>query len=91
MCRVLRVSRSGYYAWTTRPVSAQATQRTELISEIHAIHADRKMHIYGSPRVHRELLNRGYEVCENTVAKLMSSEGIRTHSSSMTCVILKRH
>jgi transposase InsO family protein len=76
MCRVLLVSRSGYYAWKARPISAQAIQRTELISEIHAIHSDREMHVYGSPRVYRELLNRGYEVCENTVAKLMSSEGI---------------
>ncbi|MFN9968504.1 MAG: IS3 family transposase [Phycisphaerae bacterium] len=76
MCRVLLVSRSGYYAWKARPISAQAIQRTDLISEIHAIHSDREMHVYGSPRVYRELLNRGYEVCENTVAKLMSSEGI---------------
>jgi putative transposase len=81
MCRVLRVSRSGYYAWKARPISAQAIQRTDLISEIHAIHADREMHVYGSPRVHRELLNRGYEVCENTVAKLMSSEGIASSTA----------
>jgi putative transposase len=76
MCRVLQVSRSGYYAWKIRPVSLQATQRTELVSAIHVIHADREMHAYGSPRIYRELLKRGYEVCENTVAKLMSSEGI---------------
>lgn len=81
MCEVLQVSRSGYYAWTTRPVSAQATERIDLISEIHAIHADRKKHVYGSPRVHRELLQRGYEVFENTVARLMSLEGIASSTS----------
>ena len=39
------------------------------------------MHVYGSPRTHRELLNRGYEVCENTVAKLMNSEGIASSTT----------
>jgi len=81
MCRVLRVSRSGYYAWTTRPLSAQATERLDLVSEIHAIHSDRQMHVYGSPRVHQELLNRGYAVCENTVAKLMSSQGVASSAA----------
>ena len=76
MCGVLQVSRSGYYAWKIRPVSIQATERTELVSAIHVIHADREMHAYGSPRIYRELLKRGYEVCENTVAKLMNREGI---------------
>ena len=81
MCQVLKVSRSGYYAWKIRPVCAQATQRTELISEIHAIHADGERHVYGSPRVRRELLKRGYRVCENTVAKLMNSEGITSSTA----------
>ena len=39
------------------------------------------MHVYGSPRVHQELLNRGYAVCENTVAKLMSSEGVASSTA----------
>jgi putative transposase len=81
MCRVLGVSRSGYYAWQRRPVSAQEQRRTEVISEIHRIQDCRDMHAYGSPRMYRELLNRGYEVCENTVAKLMNSEGIRSSTS----------
>ena len=73
---MLQVSRSGYYAWKTRPVSLQTLHRTELISEIHVIHANREMHVDGSPRVYRELLTRAYQVGENTVAKLMNSEGI---------------
>ena len=87
MCRVLQVSRSGYYAWKIRPVCIQATQRTELVSAIHVIHADREMHAYGSPRIYRELLKRGYEVCENTVAKLMSSEGDRINDcEEISCI-----
>jgi len=81
MCRVLRVSRSGYYAWQRRPVSAQEQHRTEVVAEIHRIHDDRDMHVYGSPRMYRELLKRGYEICENTVATLMNSEGIRSSTS----------
>ena len=62
-------------------MSAQATERLDLVSEIQAIHSDRQMHVYGSPRVHQELLNRGYSVCENTVAKLMSSEGVASSTA----------
>ena len=78
---MLQVSRSGYYAWKTRPVSLQTLHRTELISEIHVIHANREMHVDGSPRVYRELLTHAYQVGENTVAKLMSSEGIASSTA----------
>ena len=81
LCRVLQVSRSGYYAWKCRPVSDQASQRSAMISEMRSIHADDKRHAYGSPRMHQELLKRGYKVCENTIATLMSSAGI---ASSIT-------
>jgi transposase InsO family protein len=81
MCQVLQVSRSGYYAWKQRPESVQETRRTELISEMASIHADRDMHAYGSPRMHQELLKRGYVVCENTVATLMSSSGIASSTT----------
>jgi len=75
------VSRSGYDAWQRRPVSAQEQQRTEVISELHRIHDDRDLHVYGSARAYRELLKRGYEICENTVARLMNSAGIRSPKS----------
>ena len=81
MCRVLQVSRSGYYAWKRRPVSPQQIRQTEVISEIRNIHSDRDMHAYGSPRMHRKLLNRGYQVCENTVARLMNREGIASSTT----------
>jgi putative transposase len=87
MCQVLQVSRSGYYAWQRRPVSAQETRRAELISEMESIHADREMHAYGSPRMHQELLKRGYAVCENTVARLMSSSGIASSTSKKFRVV----
>lgn len=70
MCRLLGVSRSGYYAFKGRPVSATATRRAELAEQVRQAHADSRG-IYGSPRVHRELLARGVKCCVNTVAKLM--------------------
>lgn len=70
MCRVLQVSRSGYYAWRRRPMSAHQSRRLELSAAIRQAHQESRC-LYGSPRIHRELLARGIRVCVNTVAKLM--------------------
>jgi transposase InsO family protein len=75
MCRVLGVSRSGYYAWRERTPSAAEARRTELTEEIATIHAEVKGR-YGSPRIHAELVDRGHECCVNFVAKLMREAGI---------------
>lgn len=77
MCEVLQVTRSGYYAWRNRPASEREARRTALAAEIRAIHAQPYLDVYGSPRMHQELLQRGVEVCENTVAAVMQQEGIR--------------
>ena len=50
MCRVLRVSRSGYYAWCTRPESARAKTDRELIRVIQRLHAQSNG-VYGSPKM----------------------------------------
>ena len=76
MCDVFEVSRSGYYAWKNRPVSPRAASQQELIAAMREIHAQMR-EVYGSPRMHQELLKRGFEVSENTVAKLMKSAGIQ--------------
>lgn len=63
------------------PKSKRAEQQRAIVKEIEAIHSDRDMKSYGSPRIHRELIARGHEVCENTVAKLMSEYGIHAAGS----------
>ena len=78
-CKVLRVSRSGYYAWIARPASAQARRREELAREIQQVH-DENRQVFGSPRVHQALLARGQSVCENTVADIMKQRQIRAKS-----------
>ena len=82
MARVLGLSRSGYYAWRDRPSSALAARRARLVTQIRHAHAE-SHETYGSPRVHRELQARAAEsggeaCCENTVAKLMREQGIRS-------------
>ena len=76
MCEVLEVSRSGFYAWLSRPESERSKHHRELVEEMQRIHADRDMQSYGSPRVQRELAARGKRCSVNTVAKLMREHGL---------------
>lgn len=77
MCRVLEVSRSGFYAWRVRPESARSQRHQELVAEMEEIHADQDLKNYGSPRMRDELVSRGHTVSENTVARLMRAHGLR--------------
>ena len=75
-CRVLGVSRAGFYAWLDRPESARAAARRELAAAIRVAHAECRG-VYGSPRVTAELAARGGPTaCENTVARAMRAAGI---------------
>jgi putative transposase len=75
LCAAMDVSRSGYYAARRRSPSLRSVRRTELTSQIEAIH-DASRHTYGSPRVHAELFSQGVSCCRNTVAKLMRRANI---------------
>ena len=76
-CRVLGVSRSGFYAWrkTLHTPSPRRAANRALVSEIRTIH--NQFPAYGSPRVCRVLRARGHPVGENRVARLMRVHGIR--------------
>ena len=76
MCRVLEVSRGGYYAWRGRGESARAVSDRELVREIREVHTGFRR-AYGSPRVHSELIDRGLPCGENRVARLMQKHEIR--------------
>jgi putative transposase len=72
-CRVLNVSRSGYYDWLGRPDSPRAQENALLLKQIERIHADSRGN-YGSPRVHAELaLGLGLPIHHKRVARLMRS------------------
>lgn len=79
ICRVLKVSRSGFFAWLKRPASKRQRRRRELIEKIRLAHRENR-ELYGSPRVHRALLIDGERVSRNTVAKLMRQEKIRARN-----------
>ena len=73
MCRVFRVSTSGYYAWRRRPRSSK--EDDALLIEIKTIYAESKGR-YGSPRIHRMLCQRGIRCGQKRVARLMREHGI---------------
>jgi putative transposase len=75
MCRVLEVSRSGFYAWRSREASAADVRREELTAEVKVIHEEVKAR-YGSPRIHAELVAKGHECSVNFVARVMREAGI---------------
>jgi putative transposase len=75
MCRVLEVSRSGYYAWLNREASERAKLDAELTVEIHRSHADSRG-TYGAPRVLVDLAEAGYAVSKKRVARLMRAAGL---------------
>jgi len=76
MCRVIRVHRSGFYAWLKEPLSARAAENNRLLELIKSSNEDSGM-VYGSPRIHRDLRELG-EVCGvNRVARIMRQNGLR--------------
>jgi transposase InsO family protein len=79
LCRVLTVSRSGYYRWRRDPVGRRASRRAELAEAIRGVH-EQSRRVYGSPRVHRALLAAGRRVSCNTVARVMKALGIRART-----------
>ena len=54
MCRVLKVSKSGFYGWRDRVPSARARADALLLEQIVRIHTDSR-ETYGAPRIHFEL------------------------------------
>ncbi len=76
VCRVLNISRSGFYAWDRRAPSRRRRQDQVLAGRIKAIH-DRSHRTYGAPRIHAELAAEGLRVGRKRVARIMRENGIR--------------
>jgi putative transposase len=76
MCRVLGVSRSGFHAWQSRPPSARQVDDERLLERIREIHSENRR-VYGSPRIHAELvLGDGERIGRKRVERLMRQAGI---------------
>ncbi len=76
LCRILRVSRSGYYDWKGRPPSERDRENAALAEKIREIHS-RSRQIYGYLRVHAELRALGVRCSRKRVARLMRKAGLR--------------
>ena len=76
LCRLLGVSRSGYYAWRQRPPSARARADQELTRQIRAIH-EQSRGTYGAPRIGAELRERGVVCSRKRVARLLRLAGLQ--------------
>ena len=84
LCRVLEVSRSGYYRWRRAEPSKHSKQDEQLKVEIKAIHSESRG-TYGSPRVHAELQAKGFEIGRNRVARIMAEEGVTGRRPARFC------
>lgn len=80
MCRVLEVSRAGFYAWRARPLCQRVQDDTRLRARIRQIYAAVKGR-YGSPRVRQELRALGLPCGKHRVARLMRADGLRAKSA----------
>lgn len=81
MCQVLKVSRSGYYAWQKCPESRRKKANKKLLEGISRIRENKHYRSYGSPRMTLELREQGYACGKNRVATLMRLHGIRAKAA----------
>ena len=84
MCRVLGVTKSGFYAWRKRPKPERVRRDAQLAATVAAVH-QRSRRTYGSPRVHRELKARGVRVGKKRIERLMRENGLQSMSRKGDC------
>jgi len=89
MCRVLKVSSSGYYAWRKRLPSARATSDAALGLKIVELH-ELSRKIYGAPKLHADLKELGIRVGRKRVQRLMGMHGIQGVSRRKGCRTTRR-
>jgi putative transposase len=77
MCKVLKVSSSGYYYWLKHPVGARQLKSQQLLTQIQQVY-DRSKSRYGSPRIADDLNELGVKTSRNRVARLMNKANIKS-------------
>ena len=76
LCRVLGISRSGFYGWNRRAPSRRSSQDQVLARRIKTIHLG-SHETYGAPRIHAELAEEQVRVGRKRVARIMRQNSIR--------------
>ena len=91
LCRALHVSSSGYYAWCRRPASAHARRDRQLRVLVRSSFEASKRR-YGSPRIHRDLLEQHERVSRKRVIRLMQEDGLRARERRrFKCTTMSDH
>jgi putative transposase len=91
LCRALHVSLSGYYAWTKRPESAHA-RRDRQVRVLVRESFEASRHRYGSPRVHRDLLEQDVRVSRKRVVRLMQEDRLQARARKrFKCTTMSDH
>lgn len=80
LCRILNVSRSGYYDWLDRQPSPRALANQALLGKLKTLYQQHKGR-YGSPRIHAALLQQGEKVSRGRVERLMKQYNIKAQRS----------
>jgi len=80
LCRAMRVTRGGYWAWRTRRPGPRGQADAVLLADIRRIHQDSRR-VYGSPRVHDQLKKEGVRCGQKRVERLMRENNIRAKQS----------
>ena len=79
MCRVLKVGRSGFYAWQSRPKNKPQEQNEMLLMKIKEIH-EKKHKIYGYKRI-KKALPEDMKASEGRVYRIMNANGIKSKTA----------
>lgn len=91
LCRCLRVTRSGFYAWQRRPESAHATRDRHLKVLVRTSFQSSKQR-YGSPRIHADLRDQDERVSRKRVIRLMQEDGLRARARKrFKCTTMSDH
>ena len=80
MCRVLSVSRSGYYGWRDRPPSDRAQADARLAADVRRVFGEHKGRA-GAVRIAKQLRTEGQRVGKNRIARVMQAEGLRAKAA----------
>lgn len=75
MCQKLNVCPAEFYAWRRRPLQDPRSEDALVLTHIRAAHAA-SHRVYGSPRIHRELVASGVRAGRHRVARAMRADGI---------------
>jgi putative transposase len=91
LCRCLQVTRSGFHAWRRRPESDH-TQRDRRLKVLVRASFDASKQRYGSPRVHRDLIEQHERVSRKRVIRLMQEEGLKARvHKRFKCTTMSDH